>query len=99
MVHDTSLPSRPRVSAETLEFLRAALEHYVGGARNDEDLDGALTRLAAEARQRGIPPEEVLVELKGVWSRLPSVRSRSAADSEAVLLQRIVTLCIKSYYR
>lgn len=99
MVQDTSPPPRPRISKETLSTLREALGRYAGGEHVDGDLDGAMTILAAEARQRGIPPEEVLVELKTVWSTLPAVLSRGTARSEAALLQRVVTLCIKSYYR
>lgn len=99
MVQDMSPPPRERISTETLASLREALGRYAGDGRDSGELDGALTKLAAEARQRGIPPEEVLVELKTVWSTLPVAPSRRAADSETVLLQRVVTLCIKCYYR
>lgn len=99
MVQDTSPPARPRISEETLGELRDALDRYVSGQQVDGDLDGAMTRLSTEARQRGIRPEEVLVELKNLWSTLPAVTSRGTDRSETPLLQRVVTLCIKSYYR
>lgn len=99
MVQDTSPPPRPRISKETLATLREALDRYVRGEFVDGDLDGAMTRLSSEARQRGVPPEEVLVELKSVWSTLSPGTARGVERSESALLQRVVTLCIKSYYR
>ena len=99
MVQDMSPPPRPRISTETLAALRDALDRHLKGAAVDGDLDGAMTRLGAEARERGVPPEEVLVELKSVWSRLSSSASRAAGRSDSELLQRAVTLCIKAYYR
>lgn len=99
MVQDSSPPPRPRISTETLAILRDALHRYVQGQGSDDDLDGAIGRLSAEAHERGVPPEEVLVELKSVWATVPAVTTRAAARSEDGLLQRVVTLCIKSYYR
>lgn len=99
MVQDTSPPPRQRISSETLAMLRDVLDRYVSGAAVEGEVDHAMSRLSAEARGRAIPPEEVLVELKSVWAAVPAVASRAAAQTEASLLQRVVTLCIKSYYR
>lgn len=99
MVQDMSPPPRPRISTQTLASLRDALGRYAGGDAKDGELDGAMSAFSSEARERGIPPEEVIVELKSVWATLPATATRAAGRSDTDLMQRAVTLCIKSYYR
>lgn len=100
MAPEPSFPERDRLSSETREILQQALASYAkSGTDGDGVMDSALARMAAEARERAIPPEEVLVELKTVWNTLPEISSWSIARDRAAMLQRIVTMCIKTYYR
>ena len=54
--------------------------------------------MSAEARERAILPEQLLVVLKDVWGTLPEVRAMTDAGEQVRLLQRVVTMCIKEYY-
>ena len=40
-----------------------------------------------------------VIALKDVWYGLPSVRAMQQTDEQVRLLQRVVTMCIKEYYR
>lgn len=99
MAPDSSLPPRRRLSSETLQTVERALADVARDGADESVVNAALERMAREARQHAIPPEEVLVELKQMWSALPGAASRSAAGEQSRILQRIVTMCIKSYYR
>ena len=54
--------------------------------------------MAAEAREKTILPEHLLIALKDVWNALPEVRAMTDAAHQIRLLQRVVTMCIKEYY-
>lgn len=99
MAQDPILPSRGRLSTGTRQVLERALARYARDGDDQGEIATALVAVSAEARERAIPPEEVLVELKSLWSKLPAVTTRGVATEEARMLQRVVTMCIKSYYR
>lgn len=99
MAQDPILPSRGRLSSGTREVLERALATYARDGKDDGEIARALGAVSAEARERAIPPEEVLVELKSLWSTLPAVTTRGVVGEETRMLQRIVTMCIKAYYR
>lgn len=80
-------------------LLATALADYARDGADDSRISEVLTRLVAEAHERAIPPEEVLVELKTVWNGLPVSAVRSHGNEQSRLLQHVVTMCIKSYYR
>jgi hypothetical protein len=57
-----------------------------------------LRKVAREARENGIRPEELLVAFKQLWNSLAeSTRPQLPEQSEKVR-QNLVTLCIKAYY-
>lgn len=89
----------PAPSRATLDHLHRALLSFVRREEPGDALRTALGRLSAEARERGLPPEAVLVHLKQEWNSLPLVDSRSGPNDRAAALQRIVTMCIKEYFR
>jgi hypothetical protein len=90
-------PHRPTLSAESLAALESALQSFV--ARGDAAaLQPALQRVAAEARERRMQAEQLLVLLKDVWFALPEIAQAAQGDSQNRLLQRVVTLCIREYY-
>jgi hypothetical protein len=98
MAHDsTSGPQR--LSAETLDTLRAALTAYITSPGDDNSLRAALHSVADEARSKSILPERRLISLKEMWYSLPSVGATMDNDAQVRLLQRVVTMCIKEYYR
>ena len=97
MAHD-STPGHPALAAETIDTVRSALSAYVSESSDGERLRQALDRMAAEAREKSILPEQLLVVLKDVWYSLPNVRAISEPTEQIRLLQRVVTMCIKEYY-
>lgn len=96
MAHDSSA-ELPRLSAESVSELTAALQQYAASDVDIAAVQPALRKVAAEARRKQVQAEQLLVLLKDVWFGLPAVRD---ADAEAQhrLLQRIVTLSIREYY-
>jgi hypothetical protein len=62
------------------------------------EITDLLRRVAREARENGVRPEELLVTFKQLWNSLAgSTRSQLPEQSEQVR-QNLVTLCIKAYY-
>ena len=97
MAHD-SCPGPNSLADETIESVRAALVRYVDAPTRGDELGVSLRHMAAEARDRAMLPEQLLVVLKDIWYSLPSVRTMSDASEQVRLLQRAVTMCIKEYY-
>jgi hypothetical protein len=97
MAHDSS-PGPNTLTEETIDAVRAALVKYVGAPAHSDDLGVALRDMAAEAHDRSMLPEQLLIVLKDIWHSLPSVRSMSDSGDQVRLLQRVVTMCIKEYY-
>ena len=97
MAHDSS-PPPSRLDDESLDAVRLALRAYLR-EENPSALQSSLLLLATEAKTRSILPEHLLVALKSVWSTLPEVRAIPDAGEQVRLLQRVVTMCIREYYR
>lgn len=101
MQHDMG-PMPPNALAhETVDAVRRALQRYVveaSAAEAPSPLHGALHALAHEARAKGIPPEQLLLTLKGIWQALPEVENARDHSEKTRILQRIVTLCIQEYF-
>ena len=98
MAHDSS-PGPGSLGRETLDLLHTTLVAYVNAPGDGEQLRLALHAVADEAREKAIPPETLLIALKDVWYALPTVRAMKPSDDQLRLLQRVVTMCIKEYYR
>ena len=58
----------------------------------------SLANVGREARERNIPPEEVIVNFKQLWSELAQSSRPQYPDQYERLRQRLVTLCIQAYY-
>jgi hypothetical protein len=97
MAHDSS-PGPATLADETIEAVRVALVQYIGSPTRGESLGTALHHMAAEAREKAMLPEQLLVVLKDIWHSLPSVRRIEDPADQIRLLQRVVTMCIKEYY-
>jgi hypothetical protein len=98
MAHDSSHPPPSRLDDDTVAAVRVSLRAYLANASDSASLRQSLLRMSAEARERAILPEQLLVVLKDVWSTLPEVRGMTDAGEQVRLLQRVVTMCIKEYY-
>lgn len=97
MMAPDSTPNTPALSVESLDYLRDALQRY---AREDS-IDGiqpALRRIAQEAREKRMHPEQLLIALKDVWFGIPVIAPGTAAEAQGRMLQRVVTVCIRDYY-
>jgi hypothetical protein len=97
MVHE-STSDRPALSAESLQALEAAMLSYVASGTAPSSLEPALAQVAAEARAKKVRAEQLLIALKDVWFALPALERAGTAEEQNAILQRIVTLCIRSYY-
>lgn len=84
---------------DVVAAFQAALRAYSLPPHDFEPLRASVHALAAEARNRSLPAEQVLVTLKDVWYTLPSVCSMRDATEQNRLLQQVVTVCILAYYQ
>lgn len=98
MAHDSSHTPAGRVSEATIDAVRIALRSYLANGGDEPALCATLTAMSAEARDRGVRAEQLLVVLKEMWSALPEVRAMNESSEQLRLLQRVVTMCIKEYY-
>jgi hypothetical protein len=100
MQHDTGPMPPNALDKETVDSVRRALQRYVQASTSEPapELGTALHALAREAREKAVPPEELLVTLKGVWQALPDVEKARDPTEQTVILQRVVTMCIKEYF-
>jgi len=97
MAHDPN-PGPTSLPAETMEAVRVALVKYIDAPLHANGLHEALHHMATEARERSILPEQLLVTLKDIWHQLPGVQDANQTTDQVLLLQRVVTMCIKEYY-
>lgn len=97
MAPDSGYDPPSQLREETIVALRASLREYVADG-SASSLSQSLLHLAGEARERHVPPEQVLVVLKDVWHSMPEVRAMTDVRQQARLLERLVTMCIKEYY-
>ena len=100
MEYDTGPMSPNALAQEVVDSVRIALERYVEtlAAEPAPELRTALHALARDARAKAVPPEHLLVALKGIWQTLPSVERAHDYTEQTRVLQRVVTICIKEYF-
>ena len=100
MQPDTGPMSPNALAQEAVESVRSALEQYVETLTPDPapELRAALHALAQDARAKAVPPEQLLIALRGIWQSLPTVEKTRDHAEQTRVLQRIVTICIKEYF-
>jgi hypothetical protein len=98
MAHDMT-PTPPTLDEATIAAVRTALGTYVREGDRGTLLRDALHRLSADAREKGISAEHLLIILKNVLSSLPALRDMEKPAEREKLKQRIITVCIEQYYR
>lgn len=93
-------PTPPsRLDDATVAAVRDALRLYLADDSDASALQQALLRISTEAREKEMRAEHLLVLLKDTWNALPEVRAMTDTTEQVRLLQRVVTMCIKEYYR
>ena len=75
-------------------FLNRALRRFP----QKPELRIALHQLAREAKEKAVPPEQLLVALKVIWQSIPNVENAPDRTEQTRVLQRVVTICIKEYF-
>jgi hypothetical protein len=109
--HDRTRPQNPLpdgpLSAAVTTALRSWLQaqrnaHVAGAAVRAAEVHATMRLLGAEARQRGVQVEQLIVLLKELWSALPPAPAASARDVDfrdrRDLLDGIVRACIEEFY-
>lgn len=93
---DSTPPTEPRALSERVRTLLsdAIAAVYRSESRVDRELRDALREAAAEARDRGLRPEELIISLKGLLDEIPGPVSRERLD----MRDRIVSACIRAYF-
>ena len=86
------------LSDETQATLLAALDRFVAGGGDDGALGGALRTVTREARERRIPPEQLMLAFKALWDRLPAVQATGDPRMRAQLRERLITASIREYF-
>lgn len=98
MAYDSGQTPPGQLDDATIGAVRSALRGYTESGEPTDALRAALMTMAAEARDKAILPEHLLVVLKSLWSALPEVRAMADASKQIRLQQRVVTMCIREYY-
>ena len=91
-------PSAAALDAATIAELRASLSHSIQSGNHGAELKGLLARAAAEAREKGMQAEQLLLALKDIWYGLPQLSARPGDDAQTRLLQQLIARCIQEYY-
>ena len=78
--------------------LRSALSRSLENGSHGDELKQVLAKCAAEARQKGVLAEQLLVALKDVWYSMPQVSSQVGNEVQTRLLQQLIARCIQEYY-
>jgi len=58
----------------------------------------AIRLVCDDARQRGLRAEDVVILFKRAWAAVPGPDYGSEGGRRGELMERAITLCIKSYY-
>jgi hypothetical protein len=103
MAFDSRSTPEPRsLSDSTLAALRDAVlrvwNDSDGGGAAEPVLQRALAQAVAEARERALRAEEVVVSFKSLLASLPELNSPVRRLEAARLRERLITLCIRAYY-
>ncbi len=82
-----------------MKELRTALtEQLKRPERPTPELAELLKRIAREAHEKDIRPEELIVMFKQLWNSLAESLRPQNVDQYERIRQNLVTLCIQAYY-
>jgi hemoglobin-like flavoprotein len=63
-----------------------------------QELSSLLRKVAREAHDRDIKPEQLLIIFKQLWNSLAESLRPQKAEQYELVRQQLVTLCIRAYY-
>jgi hypothetical protein len=82
-----------------MKELQAALtEQLTRPAGPTQELSTVIRKMAREAHDRDIKPEQLIIIFKRLWNSLAESLRPQNADQYELVRQRLVTLCIRAYY-
>jgi hypothetical protein len=82
----------------TAALRRAVLEHLGRTPGGDSALGDAVSLVVAEARERQMRAEDLILAFKALYDALPEPGSAAARAEQLRLRERLVTACINAYY-
>lgn len=89
-----------RLRDETIEALTGAIKRQRAMGRDPSpELTEAIHAAAADARERGIPPEMLLVQMKLVAEEAGVAPALGIDESANALREWLVTACVTAYFR
>jgi hypothetical protein len=101
MAYDSrSTPEPQPLSELTSAALRDAvirLWHHADDG--DAALESAVARMVAEARERNLRAEDLILAFKALLAQLPELNAVDRRLEAVRFRERLITLCIKAYYR
>ena len=87
------------LSESTIKELRTALTEQLKQPDGPTpELATLLRKVAREAHEQSIPPEELIVVFKKLWNSLAESLRPQNPDQHEQIRQRLVTICIQAYY-
>ena len=99
MAHDSSSPPPRALSDTTTDALRSAvLGHLRRNPGGDAALGQAVALVVAEARERAMRAEDLILAFKALYDALPEPNSAAIRAEQMRLRERLVTACINAYY-
>lgn len=100
MAPDSRYSPEPRaLSEQTLAALRRAVSSHQGRhADSAAAVRLAVDAVVAEARDRQMRAEELILAFKAVYNALPEPITAAARADQLRLREQLITACIKAYY-
>ena len=87
------------LSESTMKELRKALTEQLKQPDGPTpELAALLHKVAVEAREKHLRPEQLIVLFKQLWNSLAESLRPQNSDQYEKVRQRLVTLCIQAYY-
>ena len=89
---------RPLGDATAVALRDAVLRLWRHPEDGDAALHAAITQMVAEARQRSLRAEDLIVAFKDLLTHLPELSAPDRRLEAVRFRERLITLCIKAYY-
>ena len=89
----------PKLPQESLDRLRDGLASWRGRKALTPEANEVVIDLCLSARQAGWTPEQLVVAVKDACYNSPELDGLASTSERDAFLARIVTACIKEYFR
>jgi hypothetical protein len=89
---------RPLGDATNMALRDAVLRLWTNPEDGDAALQAAIAQMIAEARQRSLRAEDLIVAFKDLLTHLPELSAPDRRLEAVRFRERLITLCIKAYY-